>query len=66
MWNKIEKEMKKAGLSQEKLAKKMDVHSGTISDLKHGRNKKPSFELIEKIADALDISMDVFRNKKIK
>lgn len=56
--------MKKAGLSQEKLAKKMDVHSGTISDLKHGRNKKPSFELIEKIADALEISMDVFRSKK--
>lgn len=62
MWNKIEKLMKTQGLNQERLAKKMDVHSSTISDLKNGRIKKPSFELIEKIAKALDISMDKFRS----
>lgn len=62
MWNKIEKLMKTQGLNQERLAKKMDVHSSTISDLKNGRIKKPSFELIEKIAKALDASMDKFRS----
>lgn len=62
MWNKIEKLMKTQGLNQERLAKKMDVHSSTISDLKNGRIKKPSFELIEKIAKALDVSMDKFRS----
>lgn len=61
MWKYIEYEMKKAGFNQEKLAKKMGVHSGVISDLKNGRIKKPSFELIEKIATALDVSMDIFR-----
>lgn len=63
MWDIIEQEIKKAGLNQERLAKKMGVHSGTISDLKHGRIKKPSFELIEKIANALDVSMDIFRKR---
>lgn len=62
MWKKIEKLMKSQGLNQEQLAKKMDVHSSTVSDLKKGRIKKPSFELIEKIAKALKVSMDEFRN----
>lgn len=61
MWEKIEFEMKKANLNQQQLAKKIGIHSGTISDLKNGRIKKPSFELIKKIADALEISMDRFR-----
>ena len=54
--------MKSQGLNQEQLAKKMDVHSSTVSDLKKGRIKKPSFELIEKIAKALKVSMDEFRS----
>lgn len=62
MWSKIEKLMKSQGLNQEQLAKKMDVHSSTVSDLKKGRIKKPSFELIEKIAKALKVSMDEFRS----
>lgn len=62
MWNKVEKIMKQKGLNQEQLAKKMNVHSGTISDLKMGRIKKPSFELMVKIANALEISLDEFRS----
>lgn len=61
MWNKVEKIMKQKGLNQEQLAKKMNVHSGTISDLKMGRIKKPSFELMVKIANALEISLDDFK-----
>lgn len=61
MWEKIERLMKARGLNQERLAKKMNVHSGLISDLKYGRIKKPSFELMEKFANALEVSMDEFR-----
>ncbi|WP_434351067.1 helix-turn-helix transcriptional regulator [Trichococcus flocculiformis] len=64
MWNIIEKILKEKGLNQEQLAKRMKVHSGTVSDLKKGRIKKPSFELMCKIADALEISLDVFREKE--
>lgn len=64
MWNIIEKILKEKGLNQEQLAKRMKVHSGTVSDLKKGRIKKPSFELMCKIADALEVSLDVFRKKE--
>ena len=61
MWNEIENILKEKGITQYELAKKMDVSTGTITELKKGRIKKPSFELIKKIADALDVSMDRFR-----
>ena len=63
MWETVEKILKEKGLNQEQLAKRMNVHSGTVSDLKHGRIKKPSFELMCKIADALEVSLDVFRKE---
>lgn len=63
MWNIIEKILKEKSLNQEQLAKRMKVHSGTVSDLKRGRIKKPSFELMRKIADALEVSLDVFRKE---
>ncbi|CAI3331427.1 helix-turn-helix transcriptional regulator [Enterococcus cecorum] len=61
MWKKIEQEIKKQGLTQYKLSKMIGVSPSVLTDLKNGRNKKPSFELMEKIADALNVSMDVFR-----
>jgi transcriptional regulator with XRE-family HTH domain len=61
MWEIIEKILKEKDLKQEQLAKRMKVHSGTVSDLKKGRIKKPSFELMCKIADALEVSLDEFR-----
>lgn len=61
MWNEIEKLLKEKEITQYELAKKMGVSTGTITELKKGRIKKPSFELVKKIADALDVSMDRFR-----
>ncbi|WP_368251193.1 helix-turn-helix domain-containing protein [Enterococcus sp. 2201sp1_2201st1_B8_2201SCRN_220225] len=61
MWNIVQHLLIEKELSQSELAKKMNVSTGTITELKKGRIKKPSFELIEKIADALDVSMDIFR-----
>lgn len=66
MWDSIEKELKSRGMSQYKLAKKMGVPVSTITELKKGRIKKPSFELICKIADALDVSVDDLRQKNRK
>ena len=63
MWETIEKILKEKNLTQEQLAKRMKVHSGPVSDLKHGRIKKPGFELMCKIADALEVSLDVFRKE---
>lgn len=61
MWKKIEREIKKQGLTQYRLSKMTGVSPSVLTDLKNGRNKKPSFELMEKIADALNVSMDIFR-----
>ncbi|AWV73290.1 helix-turn-helix domain-containing protein [Latilactobacillus curvatus] len=62
MWTIIEQMMKDQGMNQEQLAKRMRVHSGVISDFKLGHIKKPSFELMCKFADALDVSLDDLRN----
>lgn len=61
MWKKIEREIKKQGLTQYRFSKMIGVSPSVLTDLKNGRNKKPSFELMEKIADALNVSMDIFR-----
>ena len=63
MWGIIEKLLIEKQINQEQLAKRMYVHSSTISDLKYGRIKKPSFELMCKIADALEVSLDIFRKE---
>lgn len=43
------------------LAEKAGISTGTLSDLKSGRLKNPSFKLLEKIADVLNIDMNEFR-----
>ncbi|MCI1922608.1 MAG: helix-turn-helix domain-containing protein [Lentilactobacillus buchneri] len=37
--------------------------NSVLYSFKNGKIKKPSFELMEKIADALNISMDEFRRR---
>ncbi|EAH0474616.1 XRE family transcriptional regulator [Listeria monocytogenes] len=64
MYSKVEKIMKEKNISQYELAKRMNVPTSTITELKKGRIKKPSFDLMQKIAEALDTSLDEFRYKK--
>ena len=64
MWKIIEARMNQLEINQEQLSKRMKVHSGVVSDFKLGRIKKPSFELMCKFADALDVSLDSFRARK--
>ena len=63
MWEIIDKLLIEKNINQEQLSKRMHVNYSTVSDLKHGRIKKPSFELMCKIADALEVSLDVFRKE---
>lgn len=61
MWKLVEKILKEKDITQYELAKRMGVSTGTITELKMGRIKKPSFELACKIADALEVSLDDLR-----
>ena len=50
LWQKVDKLLKK--------------NNRTMYYLRDGKIKKPSFELMCKIADALDVSLDYFRKDK--
>lgn len=64
LWDKIENLLQEKGYSQRELARRANVTSSVISALKNGLIKKPSFDLMCKIADALEVSLDVFRKKE--
>ncbi|MCT3309281.1 XRE family transcriptional regulator [Lactiplantibacillus pentosus] len=62
MWNQVEIVLKQRQLNINQLAKLMGLKSNAVLyEFKHGKIKRPSFELMERIADALDVSMDIFR-----
>ena len=61
MWNKIQRLLDKRNMTIWKLGKTMHVSDSVLRNLRDGKIKKPSFELICKIADALDVSLDYFR-----
>lgn len=48
---------KREGLSQAQLAEKLDVAKSTVS-MYENDERKPSFEMLEKIADFFNINMD--------
>lgn len=54
--------LKQRQLNINQLAKLMGLKSNAVLyEFKHGKIERPSFELMERIADALDVSMDIFR-----
>lgn len=64
LWNKIENHMKLQGINQNELSRRAGVNNTVISALKLGKIKKPSFELMIKIADALSVDVNEFRKEK--
>lgn len=54
----IRKLREKKGLSQEKLARLADVANNTIIKIESGENQNPTLETLQKIAKALDITID--------
>ena len=61
MWEVIEVHLMEQNMKPIELAEKAGISTGMLSDLKSGRLKNPSFKLLEKIADVLNIDMNEFR-----
>ncbi|THE20336.1 XRE family transcriptional regulator [Ligilactobacillus animalis] len=59
MWLKIEKELMRQKTSVYRLAKNTGIKQTTLQNYKNGT--EPSFKNMCKIADALDVSLDYFR-----
>ncbi|MCY9807004.1 helix-turn-helix transcriptional regulator [Lentilactobacillus senioris] len=62
MWNKVQRILDEKELSINQLSNLIGFKSNSVLySFKNGKIKKPSFELMVKIAYALDISLDEFR-----
>ena len=56
--NNIKKYREKLGVSQDRLSKLADVTYNTIIKIESGSNTNPTIGTMEKIADALKVSVD--------
>lgn len=56
------KARKKAGFSQDKLAREAGVAYNTVIKIESGENKNPTIETLRSIAKALDVSVDELIN----
>ncbi|MFK4973686.1 helix-turn-helix domain-containing protein [Lactococcus garvieae] len=63
MENILYRKMKEKNISQTELANKVGVKQQYISKIVLGHIKSPSFDLICKIADTLDVDINEFREK---
>lgn len=54
----VRKARKKAGLSQDKLAREAGVAYNTVVKIESGENKNPTIATLRSIAKALDVSVD--------
>jgi len=54
----IRKLRKKKGMSQEKLARLADISLNTLTKIESGFAKKPTIQTVQKLAKALEISID--------
>lgn len=61
MWLNVFLKMEEKNISQSELAKRANINKTVVSALKHGKIKRPSFDLACKIADALEVSLDELR-----
>ena len=60
MWKKLNHILIEKGMTKKELAEKAGISQTTIQNI---RNSKTSFRNMVKIADALDVSLDEFRNE---
>lgn len=64
MWENVEKFLKEKGISIYKLSKLTGIPDNTLRNYR-SKHSDPSFTNACKIADALDISLDELRDKKV-
>ena len=55
----VKKYRKLAGISQDVLSKRANLAFHTIAKIEAGATPNPTIDTVKKIADALDISLDV-------
>lgn len=60
LWNKVQTQLDKQHITVYRLAKLTGISTNTLYDYKNN-GVQPTFKNMVKIADALDISLDVFR-----
>ena len=58
MWKKLKHLLVEKGMTEKELAEKAKISPNTIQNI---RNERISFKNMQKIADALDVSLDEFR-----
>lgn len=61
--NRINEQLKEKKMTEYRLAKIISISTGHMTRLMTGNIKDPRFELVCKIADALDITVDELRKK---
>ena len=61
MWEKIKAVMDRKGMTMYAVSKKAGIDQNVLINLKVGRTKRIYFDNMQKIADALDASLDEFR-----
>lgn len=57
---------KQKQLSQEKLARLVDISYNTISKIEAGKAKNPTFETLSKLADIFEVSIDELTGRRLK
>lgn len=55
---KLREAREKKGLSRDELVKKADITVNTLYKIETGKMPKPSFEIVKKLSQALDISLE--------
>lgn len=63
LWNRIQVQLNKRELSIYRLSKITGIPMNTLYSYKN-LGKEPPFKNMVKIADALDVSLDVFRERR--
>ena len=63
--DKIQKKLDERGKTVYWLAKEAGLGFGALYPLLSGKRTEPTFSTMEKIADALDVSLDEFRSKEV-
>lgn len=63
LWTIIEDKLKEKHMSIYRLSKLSGVSTQLLSAIKFGQSKKPSFEIVLKIATVLDIDLNQFKEK---
>jgi len=63
---KIKKLRQQKKMSQDRLSKKADLALNTIVKIETGENPNPTLETLQKIAKALDVSLDQLLKNKVE